>query len=105
MIQIVVKNNNNKVTEVNIKGHAMYDDFGKDIVCAGVSSILTTTVDAILLFDENAITVDKGKDFVLSIKKFDKITTTLVQNMISLFQELEETYPENIKIKEDRNND
>ena len=25
---------------LNVKGHAMSDDFGKDLICAGVSSIM-----------------------------------------------------------------
>lgn len=86
------------VKQIRIKGHAMYADFGKDIVCAGVSSILTTTVNAILSFDKNAITYDSGLDFVLEVKKEDKITTTLIDNMLNLFTELASRYPKNIKI-------
>ena len=35
MIKVNVIGNDDKI---EILGHAMYDDFGKDIVCAGVSS-------------------------------------------------------------------
>ena len=34
---------------IEVKGHANYDDFGKDIVCASVSSIVITTVNAIVM--------------------------------------------------------
>ena len=30
--------------DISIAGHAMYDDYGKDIVCAAVSSVITTSV-------------------------------------------------------------
>ena len=35
--------------------HAMYDDFGKDIVCSSVSSIVITTVNAIERIDNESI--------------------------------------------------
>ena len=38
MIRINIKKNT-----IIIKGHANYDKYGKDIVCASVSSIITTT--------------------------------------------------------------
>lgn len=101
MIKIHLKKENESIKQITLKGHAMYDDYGKDIVCAGVSSILTTTVNAILLFDEKAIAFEEKKDFVLTILKKDEITEKLIQNMLNLFQELEESYPKNITIRED----
>ena len=47
MIKISLKEENKKIKEIKIKGHAFYDDYGKDIVCAAFSSILITTVNAI----------------------------------------------------------
>ena len=38
-----------------INGHAMFDDYGKDIVCASVSSIAITTINAIVEFDNTSI--------------------------------------------------
>jgi len=101
MIQVKIKKEKNQIKEIFLKGHAEYDTYGKDIVCAGVSSILTTTVNAILMFDENAIVFEDKKDFVLKIQKEDEITSKLILNMIHLFYELEETYPKNITIRED----
>ena len=98
MINIVLKDN-----EVKFIGHAMYDDYGKDIVCAGVSTLLTTTVNAILKFDNNAVEVVNDKDVILKIKKKDDITRKLIENMIEELNELEEQYPQNIKVKEDNN--
>ena len=50
MIKVNIKKNH-----IEIKGHAMYDDYGKDIVCASISSIAITTVNAILRLDEKAL--------------------------------------------------
>lgn len=101
MITITITKEKEKIKKIILKGHAMYDDYGKDIVCAGVSSILTTTVNAILSFDENAISYEQKNDFILKIQKWDEITSKLILNMLHLFQELKESYPKNITIRED----
>ena len=86
--------------QIIIKGHAMYDDYGKDIVCASVSSILITTVNACLSFDKEAVSYEQKEDkFTLSIIKNDEITKKLIDNMLHLFDELSNDYPKNIRIK------
>ena len=101
MIKITIQKESGQLKKIQIHGHAMYDTYGKDIVCAAVSSILTTTVNAILRFDENAIHYDDEKDFRLEVQKQDTITSKLLDNMIDLWKELESQYPKNIKIRED----
>lgn len=99
MIKVSIKGRPYK--EIHISGHALYDKYGKDIVCAGVSSIVTTTINGILKLDEKAITYE-AKEGLVSIKVInqDKVTMTLVKNMIDLLRELEKTYKKNIKIEE-----
>lgn len=98
MIKITV--NSNLIT---ISGHANYSDT-EDIVCASVSSIMYTTVNAILRFDNSAITyLDDKSKVEIKINNHDKTTTTLIDNMLSLFYELESNYKKNIQIrKEDK---
>jgi len=83
--------------EIEIKGHALYDDYGKDIVCSAVSSIVITTVNGIISIDEDAILyqVSDGK-IVIKIKKDDEITTKLIDNMIDLLKKLSSDHPHNI---------
>lgn len=84
---------------ITIKGHANYDDFGKDIVCASVSSIAITTINAIKRFDNDSLTYEE-KDGYLNIKilKHNKEVDLLITNMLDLFKELENQYKKNIKI-------
>ena len=93
-----------KVTKENISilGHANYDDYGKDIVCSSASSIMITTINAIMMFDKNYITYEQKKnDFEIVINKNDKIVDNLIENMINMFIQLQEDYPKNIKIEEE----
>ena len=99
-VQISVKDNN--IKKINIKGHADYDDYGKDIVCSSVSSITITTVNAILMFDKNYISYNEKKDnFEIVINENNDITDKLIKNMINLLTELSQDYPKNIKIEEE----
>lgn len=100
MIQIKVENRSG-LDSISIKGHAMYDDFGKDIVCAGVSSIVTTSVNGILKVNGKSISYETKEGFI-KIKNLtkDSTTTILLENMVDLLKELENGYSKNIKIEE-----
>ena len=91
MIKVEIENN-----KIEIKGHANYDDYGKDIVCASVSSIVITTINAIIEFDPESIYYEDLNNRILI--KDDDITNKLINNMIELLEELEKSYKDNIKI-------
>lgn len=94
MIKVEIENN-----KIEIKGHANYDDYGKDIVCASVSSIVITTINAIIEFDPESIYYEDLNNRILIEKlKDDDITNKLINNMIELLEELEKSYKNNIKI-------
>ena len=102
MIKVLISAKNNNIKQINIKGHADYDDYGKDIVCSSVSSITITTVNAILMFDKNYISYNEKKDnFEIIINENNDVTNKLIQNMINLLTELSQDYPKNIKIEEE----
>ena len=90
-----------KVSEKNISilGHADYDDFGKDIVCASVSSVILCSVEAIAKFDITAVDIKQAKDKLeIIINKSDDITQKLLTNMLNCLKEIEKKYPKNIQI-------
>ncbi len=99
MIKINVIGKNDKI---EILGHAMYDDFGKDIVCAGVSSIVITTINAILEFDKDYIKYESQKDkFTILVNNHNYIVDKLINNMINMLEQIEEDYPKNINIRKE----
>ena len=93
MIKVETKKENGKYVRIKILGHAMYDDYGKDIVCSAASSIVTTTVKGSLSY----MISKQGMD--IKISGMDSTTQILIQNMINLLQELENNYSNNIQVK------
>lgn len=94
MIKIEVKKKS-----ISIVGHANFSEYGKDIVCAAVSSVVITSIEAMASFDTNSVNIIKSKDKLeIIINKDDNITTTLIKNMLNCLEELATKYPKNIKI-------
>lgn len=101
MIKVSIKKENDKINKLSVSGHAGYGVKGTDIVCASVSSIVITSLNAIIRIDENAITYNQDEGFIeVEVKKHNEYVDILIDNMISLLKELEQTYSKNIKIDE-----
>lgn len=100
MIKVSIVKENSKYKKISILGHAMYDDYGKDIVCSAASSIVTTTVNGILTLDKGSLSyLVSKKGMTIDIKNTDKTTQLLINNMVNLLKDLEKNYPENIEVK------
>lgn len=100
MINVKVTKENSKYKKITILGHAMYDEYGKDIVCSACSSIVTTTVNGILALNKGSLSyLVSKKGMSIDIKNNDETTQILINNMVSLLKELEGNYPENIEVK------
>lgn len=99
MIKVHIKDK-----EIIITGHAGFDEYGKDIVCASVSSIVITSINAALKLESNSVKYAEEKDkLTINILSNNKNVLIIIENMIDLLKELSLTYKENIKIiKEER---
>lgn len=83
---------------IKISGHANFDEYGKDIVCASVSSIAYTTINSILNIKNDAIKVIDHDQLSIEILSDDEITRTLISTMLDLLMDLAIQYPKNVKI-------
>ncbi len=100
MIKVKIEREQETLKKITITGHAGYDDYGKDIVCSSVSSIIITTVNGIREINPKYLTIKEEKDkMIIEVKEQDEICIKLMKNMISLLRELSESYPKNITIK------
>lgn len=102
MIKIKVKYSDNKITNIIIDGHADYANYGKDIVCASVSSIVTTTINAIIRFNNDSIDYEEKDGFInIKIINHTKEVDILIDNMLDLLKQLTNDYKKNIEINEE----
>lgn len=102
MIKVRVKKDNDIITNIKCSGHAGFDEYGKDIVCASFSTMVIVSINLILEFDEKAISyTDTNNLEIVNIKK-DNITNTVLNNLVNMMYELKESYDKNIDIKEEK---
>ena len=84
---------------LELSGHADFADYGKDIVCAAVSTLLTCSVNNIYSIDKESINYkDDGNKIRIEILKND-YSKLIFNNLILMLKELANDYPKNIKIK------
>ena len=86
-----------KEKEIKIGGHALYDSFGKDIVCASVSSIIITTINACEKIEDKSLSYNESNPLFIKVLSNNEVILKLIDNMIVLLKELAKDYPKNIK--------
>ncbi len=103
MIKIKLTKHNNLYKEIVISGHANFDNYGKDIVCASVSSTVITVINSCLSIDDKSISYDDKNGLFIKVLKEDEITSKIINVLVTNLYELEKAYPKNIQIKEENN--
>ncbi len=98
MIKVNIKGKD-VINKITIKGHSGYEEIGKDIICASVSSIVITSVNAIIRINDQAINYSDNHGVVIDILKHDEIIDKLILNLIELLKELEKKYSKYIEIR------
>lgn len=99
MIKIKVDYNSNYIKKVRVTGHAYYDDYGKDIVCASVSSIVITSINLIMKMNNECISVIQKEGLIdLTVLKEEKDVNRILENMLDMLKELSKEYEKNVKI-------
>ncbi len=84
-----------------IDGHAGYDDYGKDIVCAGVSSVaymVANTISGVMNIDAEIKVHDDGYMYVRVPGKSAGLCQVLFEGLKNHLIMMEESYPENINV-------
>lgn len=85
--------------KIKVEGHSGYAKAGEDIVCSAVSSIVITSVNAMIRLDGDAIRYEEKDGMVeIQILSHSEIIDTLILNMVDLLKELEKEFSSYIKI-------
>ena len=103
MIKIQINKTNNKYSSLMVSGHSNYDEHGKDIVCAGVSAIVTGGLNALAIENKNEISYRVNDGYVnvdvLNIEN-DNLQK-IIDVIIIQLKTIEESYKKYVKIYEE----
>ena len=97
MITIKVRKKNGEYLDFCSRGHAGYAESGHDIVCAAVSSIVITTINALLKLDKDSVSYKNSLE--ITIHKHNEVIDILIGNMLDMLKELEKDYKKYIKVE------
>lgn len=99
MIKVNVYKSDSYINKVVVSGHALYDKYGKDIVCAACSSIVTTSINSLIALDKKYIEYTYIDEILtINVISKERVVQVLVNEMVSLLKELEGDYPKNINV-------
>ena len=107
MIKITFITRNNNYIGLTSKGHAEYDEYGKDIVCSAISSITQSLALGILkvlklkakyVVDEESGYLELGLPEINDDKVLDK-TQVLFETAYEALKDFQKGYPSNIKVE------
>lgn len=102
MLKIKVLKDKDNYKKITFNGHCNFDDYGKDIVCSAISSIVITTENGIQLISKDSIkTEELNNKIIINILDDNNIVKLLLDNMLMLLRDLENKYPKNLKIEEE----
>ncbi|MFV0091561.1 ribosomal-processing cysteine protease Prp [Staphylococcus aureus] len=98
----ITVNDEGKVTDVIMAGHAGHGEYGHDIVCAGASAVLFGSVNAIIGLTSERPDInydDNGGHFhIRSVDTNNDEAQLILQTMLVSLQTIEEEYNENIRL-------
>jgi uncharacterized protein YsxB (DUF464 family) len=99
MIIIEITSKNNEIVSIEMNGHSGYAESGKDIVCAGVSSLVYAALNSFDSIEEDRIIVNDGMlKLNLRGKKVSDHDQIVLEVMLNGFSMIAAQYKKNVKI-------
>ncbi len=101
----IYRSNKGLITSFTLSGHAEFDEYGKDLVCAGASAVTFGSVNAVLSLTDIEPQIDQGEGGFLQVKipsGLDESTSDKVQllleGMVVSLQTIERDYGQYISV-------
>ena len=102
MIKVLVKQNNNQIVNLSITGHADSGEYGKDLVCAGVSTVGFGAMNMLakkgfLAKGLGTIEINEGYINVV-VNHTDEVCQVVLETLVVTLETMVESYGRFIKI-------
>ena len=98
MIKVQIKRNNKYITQIKIKGHAQFGEYGKDLVCAGVSAVATGICNTLAkkgFLEEKKL---KNGNIMIDVYENDEVMQVILETLVISLESFTEDYHQYIKI-------
>ena len=99
MIKVLIKQEGKNFKSLEVKGHAKSAEAGKDLVCAGVSSVITGGLNNLENPKDFDIILDEGYSYVEALKFISSHDEVVMETIITGLKTIEESYDKFIQIK------
>ena len=99
MISVNVSFMGKDVKSLTVSGHANYDEYGKDIVCAGVSAIVTGGINALEPHIKNIEIINESNKLGVVVIENNEVIQVILNTMLIQLETIENSYKKYIKIK------
>jgi len=98
MITVTYKLTKKNFVGLDVKGHAESGDYGKDLICAGVSTVVFGLMNAL---DElgNAEIKEKDNHITIKIVEPNDISNNYMNLALTQLKTIEESYKKFIKVE------
>jgi uncharacterized protein YsxB (DUF464 family) len=98
MISVNVSFIGNDVKSLTVSGHANYDKYGKDIVCAGVSAVVTGGINALESQVCNIEIISKENELGVKVINSNEYIQIVLKTILTQLETIESSYKKYIKI-------
>ena len=99
MINVIYSMNDDHYTYLSVKGHAESDEYGKDLICASVSSIMFGLMNALDEAKTNVEIKEKNNHIEIINKTEKELVDNYLELVLIQLKTIEESYDEFIKVE------
>lgn len=102
MVKVSFYYQKDNIVKTEVQGHACFDQFGKDIVCAGISAVVFGTLNALdQLINQEEIKIDQTDNkIVITVLQPNNNNQMILKTMLWQLKTISDQYRKNITIKE-----
>lgn len=102
MIKVFIKETKQQITQVTVKGHANSAEYGKDLICASVSTAVTGIINELMkrkVFEEGRAYYELDEGFVNIIMiTSDRDGQVVLETFVTILETIENSYPKYLTI-------
>ena len=99
MIKVIYEVQNDKYLSLDVSGHAEYDESGKDLICASVSSIVFGFMNAIDALNEEVEIKQLTNQITITNHSSSNIIQDYFELVMVQLKTIEESYGDFIKVE------